>query len=46
MCLCETMVKDKEPKFSGYTAIWKHRIGDKEGLAIIIRNDINFKPSY
>ena len=43
MGLCETMVKKKEPKFVGYTPIWKHRLGEKGGLALLIRNDINFK---
>lgn len=44
MCLCETMVKNNEPKFIGYNSIWKHRNGDKGGLAILVRHDINFIP--
>lgn len=44
LCLCETMIKNHEPKFIGYNCIWKHRVGDKGGLAILIRHDISFTP--
>ena len=43
VCLCETMVKKHEPKFIGYNVLWKHRDGDKGGLAILVRHDISFK---
>lgn len=43
VCLCETMVKKHEPKFIGYNVLWKHREGDKGGLAVLIRHDISFR---
>ena len=43
LCLCETMIKKYEPKFIGYNVLWKHRNGDKGGLAILIRQDISFR---
>ena len=42
-CLSETMVKKSEPKFLGYTCIWKHRDGERGGLCIMVRHDIKFK---
>jgi len=42
-CLCETWVKIREPKFIGYRAVWKNRVGaPKGGLVILIREDISF----
>ena len=41
LCLCETFVNpDYEPKFIGYNAYWKHRVGNRGGLGILVRRDI------
>ena len=43
VCLCETWLKKNEPKFIGYTSIWQHRVEDKGGLGILVRQDVTFK---
>jgi ribonuclease HI len=44
LCLCETWLKKKEPKFIGYNSIWVNRIGSaKGGLGILVREDIDYK---
>ena len=44
LCSCETWKKKQEPRFVGYKALWKHRIGrEKGGLAILVREDIRAK---
>ena len=43
VCLCETMIKKREPKFIGYDVFWKHRLGDKGGLAVLYRKDLTIK---
>lgn len=44
VCLCETWLKKAEPKFVGYTSIWKNRVSAEKGrLDILIRNDIAYK---
>jgi len=44
MCLCETWLKIKEPRFIGYKAIWCHRVAAaRGGLGILVREDISFK---
>lgn len=43
LCLCETWLSNKEPKFHNYSAVWKHRVGPCGGLGILIRNDLTFK---
>ena len=43
MCLCETWSPTPEPRFVGYQAVWKHRVGRQGGgLCVLIRNDIPF----
>jgi len=44
VCLCETWLKKNEPKFHGYQSLWLHRIGEKGGLGILVREDVTFKP--
>uniref|UniRef100_A0A2P2HZJ0 RNA-directed DNA polymerase from mobile element jockey-like n=1 Tax=Hirondellea gigas TaxID=1518452 RepID=A0A2P2HZJ0_9CRUS len=44
MCICETWLKDREPTFIGYKAIWQHRVdADRGGLGILIREDVNYQ---
>ena len=43
VCLCETMIKTREPQFVGYDTFWKHRVGDKGGLAILCRKDLTVR---
>ena len=39
-CFCETFINKKEPKFVGYHAYWKHRVGHGGGLGVLVRNDL------
>lgn len=44
MCLCETHLKRDGPKIQGYDSLWLPRVvGEKGGLAIIIRQDIKHR---
>jgi len=43
VCLCETWLKKNEPKFLGYQTSWLHRLGEKGGLGILIREDVRFQ---
>ena len=42
-CLCETMIKNYEPKFRGYSCYWKHREDAGGGLCVLVRDDIYSK---
>jgi exonuclease III len=44
VCLSETWLKKNEPKFLGYQSLWIHRIREKGGLGILIREDVMYKP--
>lgn len=44
VCLSETWLKKHQPKFIGYDAVWKNRVGaEKGGLGILIRRDIMYR---
>jgi len=43
VCFSETMYKNYEPKFGGYSCVWKHRDGPAGGLCILIRHDVSYK---
>jgi exonuclease III len=40
VCLSETWLKKNKPKFLGYQSLWAHRIREKGGLGILIREDV------
>ena len=43
-CFSETFLNFKfEPKFIGYISFWKHRMGRKGGLGILVRKDVAVK---
>jgi ribonuclease HI/exonuclease III len=46
VCFNETWLqqRSKEPKFTGYTAEWKHRDGRGGGLGIIIADNLQYEP--
>lgn len=44
VCFCETWLKRSYPKFVGYNNLYLHRVTDKGGLAMLIREDIPFAP--
>jgi exonuclease III len=41
VCLCETWLKNVEPRFVGYQCFWSHRLrAPRGGLAILVRCDL------
>ena len=43
VCLCETWLKRREPRFIGYKALWDNRPNaPKGGLDFLIREDIGY----
>ena len=43
VCLNETWLTDREPKFKNYNAIWENRAGVGGGVGILVKNDLTVK---
>ena len=44
VCLSETWLKRATPKFIGYKALWKNRVGrERGGLGILVREDVKHR---
>lgn len=42
VCLCETWIRRRPPRFPGYQVFWNHRVdGPGGGLGILVRDDIS-----